>query len=324
MRSVSVLLLAASLATPAFGQPVGVSETMVTRANGGPIDVRIWYPAASEGSATPIKGPAVFQAETAIKDAEPKEGRFWTILLSHGGLRSANGSGAWIAHALAERGFLVAEIEPDGTGRPDDVWDRAAAINHALAMLESRPEWQQRVEWHNVGALGFFLGGTAAIGLGGGRIDPQVFAESCTRKLGADCDYWQAKGIAPDAVDAEQLARSYRNPQVRPVLAVAPEYAFAFDAQSLDEMRVPGAYLNLGDDPVFSGDVLKDYRFQKITIEAANPFDALPLCTAKGAAILAEEGEDPALCTDQERRAEVHQALIAAIEDYFRTEMPRD
>lgn len=329
MLKTTLVSLALTLWTaPAFAQIVGVQTVTVNDPAGPRFPLTVWYPADAGGAEVTLGETGVFRGQTGLQGAPVREGRFPTILLSHGGLRSAPDSGAWIARGLAEMEFLVFEI-----GVPEDLsaqetlnqlWQAPGRALLVLQMLGPGNEWQNRIEWHNLGALGFFLGGTTAIQLAGGQLDPALVASACEQGKSVDCGWFQAQGLRLGQIEARRLDSSYRAAQIGSVMAVAPEYGFAFAPDGIDAIRVPAAAIALGKNPAFDIAPLAGHGFEEAQILDATPADAFAICTDKGPAILAEEGEDPDLCGDPELRQRIHQALIKDIATFFRTNMPQD
>lgn len=313
---------------PAFAQIVGVQSVTVNDPVGPRFPLTVWYPADAGGAEVTLGETGVFRGQTGFRDAPVQEGRFPTILLSHGGLRSAPDSGAWIAKGLAEKGFLVFEI-----GAPEDLsaaealdqlWQVPARTLLVLQLLGPGNTWHDRIEWHNLGALGFFLGGTAAIQLGGGQLEPALVASACDQGKSVDCGWLRAQGLGLGQIEARRLENSYHAPQIGSLMAIAPEYGFAFAPDSLAAIRVPAAIVGLGENPAFDTAPLTEHGFEEIRIAGAEPADAFASCTEKGPAILADEGEDPGLCGDPGQRQRIHQALIEDVTAFFRTNMPQD
>ncbi len=311
---------------------VGVRRMAVLAPDRGvELEATVWYPAAAGGVATKVGDNAVFQGAAARWDAPIADGPWPLIVLSHGGLRSAPDSGAWIASRLAAAGFVVAAPQPprlEGeriNNVASEPWLRLADLSATLSALARDPILGTRLDMDAVGALGFQLGGTAALMLVGARLERRAYAHLCDRDPAAlDCPWFAAQGIDLHAVDAAPAERSRSEPRVRAVIAVDPELAEALEPVSLTTIAAPVLIINIaGSDasaPAPDGSSLAgaipgaDYDL----ISDASPFSAFNPCKPNGAAILREEGGEEAVCSDGRRpRAEVHAVLADVTAAFF-------
>uniref|UniRef100_UPI001356C718 hypothetical protein n=1 Tax=Geminicoccus flavidas TaxID=2506407 RepID=UPI001356C718 len=234
----------------------------------------------------------------------------------------------WLAAELAKRGHLVLVIPPaahaeaDAAAAVQEVARRPANLATALSALEAEPELADRVNRHAVAAVGFFQGGTAALALAGAELDLARFRLTCRQHPASpDCRWFARQGVDLAALELAGIAGSRRDPRIRAVVAVNPELADRFTPSSLAALAVPAAILSLGEagtlppwlDPAPLADADPDLRPR--IIPDAGPFSAFPECTEAAPALLAEEGEDDALCQEpaEEPRAAVHQRIAAAI-----------
>jgi predicted dienelactone hydrolase len=263
------------------------------------------------------------------------DGSFPLILLSHGGLRSAPDSGAWIAARLAAQGFVVAEpnpprLEPEhARDAPNELWLRPADLSATLTALGSDPTLRTRLDAKAIGVLGFQLGGTAALGLVGARINGQLYARSCEAERAAmDCTWFAKNGIDLHGVDIALAGRSNIDWGVRAAIAVDPELSEEIDPASLMEISAPVRVISLGQ-PDAIRPALEALRLAR-TIPGATydivtdaiHFSAFNPCKPKGPAILREEGDGEALCNDgQGPRLEVHALLAGMTAAFFRAHL---
>ena len=219
---------------------VGIRKLVVLAPERGVmLNVTAWYPARAGGTAVTVGDNAVFQGAPARQDAPIADGSYPLILLSHGGLRSAPDSGAWIASRLAAQGFVVAEPSPPRLERehardaPNELWLRPADLSATLRALGSDPTLRTRLDAKAIGVLGFQLGGTAALGLVGARINGQLYARSCDPGRAAmDCTWFARNGIDLHGVDIALAERSNIDRRVRAAIAVDPELSEEFDPAS--------------------------------------------------------------------------------------------
>lgn len=276
-----------------------------------PLALSIWYPAEADASIT-IGANAVFEGAPAATDAPVPSGRLPLIVLSHGGLRSAANSGAWLAAAMAQAGFLVVEVNGPRPENPrqavDEIWRRPDDIRDALDLVLGDPVWSDRVERDRIAVAGFALGGTAALSVAGRRLDPDGYLGSCSGDDAGhpDCAWFAAHDVAPEQVDRDRLDRSRRDLRIGAAVALDPEYASAFAGDAASD-AAPALLILSDKQNSIAGNGIQE-------LPQAGPFDAFPVCTAKGARILLEDGGDPALCgASPEARRQAHDRIAKAI-----------
>ncbi|MCW1934841.1 alpha/beta hydrolase family protein [Pararhodobacter zhoushanensis] len=302
-------LFALSASAACADQATGVT-TVVDRHADRPLTMTLWYPGTG-GMAEDVGGNAVFTGVTGARDAAVAMESLPVVLVSHGGLRSAADSGAWLSAGLARAGYLAVEINapraPSAVQGVNEIWQRPADMTRALDALTRDPEWSARIDPARIATVGFALGGTAALALAGGRVDPEAYRQSCTPpQSGPDCGWFAAQGVALASVDGPALASPRRDPRIGSVVALAPELVGVF-ADALSTVAVPSLILSLGDAQSGTGAV------PQVTL-AATVFDGFATCTPAGPAILREEGGDPALCGGSpSARDAAHAAILAAV-----------
>lgn len=234
----------------------------------------IWYPAQPQAEeqpqvfgspgATPIleDGKAAPNAALAASPA-----RFPLILLSHGTGGTAQ-SIAWLATALAAQGYIVAGVDHPGNTAIEDYtkqgfmlwWLRAQDLSTVLDALLADPELGRRIDAGRIGAAGFSLGGYTVIELAGGITSLPQYQAFCHASPDAvDCRRppeaanVRNKAALPDAA-LREAGKSYRDPRVRAVFAMAPALGPAITEESLKHIAVPVAILAGEADAIVSVD----------------------------------------------------------------------
>jgi predicted dienelactone hydrolase len=331
------LLTLANGASARADEPVGVT-TLQSPApeRDRELTLTLWYPALPGGTPVLIGDNAVFTGAAGQQDAPVAGGALPTVLVSHGGLRSAPNLSGWIGRRLAGRGFLVIAVQGPKLGPKDarravsEIWERPADLSAALTALANNPAWSKHVDQEKVAALGFFLGGTTALALAGGRLDADDVRQACHGEpRSADCAWFEANGVDLGSVDADALARSHLDQRLGAVIAVDPEYGASFAQESLGALAIPVAVINLGrpGSIPLAFDAAKlgsaSPRIIYTTLPGATRFSAFSLCKPNGAAILAEDGGEDAICRGEtaEERAKVHDELAALIAVYLRKKL---
>lgn len=220
----------------------------------------IWYPAEASAVEKPVEVPGLntFVLWNAAQNANlPAElAKFPLILLSHGTGGSAISIG-WFAASLARRGYIVAGVNHPGNNGAEtytvegfsEWWERARDLSVVLDHLLANPQFSPRIDRHRIGAVGFSLGGYTMIEIAGGITDPGAFMDFCNSpKADAICqsppefptlveDFKKLFANHPDL--QQQADKSYRDPRVRAVFAMAPALGPAFHKESLQKISIP-------------------------------------------------------------------------------------
>lgn len=308
--------------------PVGVFTGSYTDVGTGrEISLTLWYPATGPGTPVTIGGNPVLEGISGERGAPIPPGKHPLVLLSAGRLRATPDSAAWLAKRLARAGYIVISEHGPMLGPKDtqlaiqEIANRARDFSGALDAILSNPDWQKSIDEHKIAALGLFLGGTAALSVAGGRIDPAAFAASCDKGATAsDCAWFKSGGLDLHKADLTPLTNLTRDPRIDFAIAVAPEYSTSFDAASLARTPVPIAIVDLGkpgasaDGP--PGGVLKDVgaNVSYTDLPGVSRFDTFAQCTSKGGEILKDSGSDAPICGDSGKaRDEAHAALAQAL-----------
>lgn len=226
------------------------------------LKVTVWYPAQNGAKETPIAVPAadpLWQAGTAALDAAPaaRRGGYPLVLLSHG----TGGAGvqlAWLATALAQRGFVAAAVNHPGNSYEDVTtlegfilrWQRARDLSAVLDGLLADPGLGGLIDAKRVGAAGHSLGGFTVIELAGGRTDLEGFFRHCAAHR-ASCTPPPEYANLNQQVDSkartdpafraalEHAGDSYRDARIRAGFAMAPALGPSVSPASLASIAIP-------------------------------------------------------------------------------------
>lgn len=202
-----------------------------------------------------------------------------------------------------------------------------------LDMLAADPALANNIRTDQVAALGFFLGGTAVLGLGGARLDADSFGQSCDENgTGLDCAWFAAHGVDLRDVDSTQLTRSNIDPRIKLVVAVDPELSAHVTSESLASVDIPVTLINLGDAETrtpgldASGLAAAFPDMHYIVVSDATPFSAFSRCKPNASSILAEDGEDDAICRESgdRTRDDIHAELALIIADTLEHAFPTE
>lgn len=230
-----------------------------------PIRVTLWYPCDKNDAAEQAGDTG--ERVTVYRDAHPAtaQSRRPLVLISHGSGGRAEQM-AWMAHALARSGMIAAAVDHNGNddeechrSRPTltdfFAWERARDLSVVLDRILEDPMFAETVDEARIGATGFSLGGTTALWLAGARLDldalrlnspppPPAIAEAIESLIA----YSKVDPVALESV--ARAGRSYRDPRVRAVFALAPPMGAGFTPAGLRDADVP-ALIVVGDaDPI--------------------------------------------------------------------------
>ena len=269
------------LAMPCIAEPApGIVRHVDATEPARPLALSIWYPSDSEASAI-VGGNPVFDGAPAAPGAPILGGPFPLVILSHGGLRSATDSGAWLGAALARSGFVVVEVNAprpaDAAAALDEIWQRPRDINRAVDAVLNSSDWAGHVDQSRISAVGFALGGTAALAIAGEKLDGQRYRQSCAEggMGGPDCVWLAAQGVTLAQTRSDSLSMLVRDPRFASAVAIEPEYLAAFE-QETAPADLPVMLISLNAQPVAGGPL------RIVPVPGASISDAFPVCTAAG------------------------------------------
>ncbi|MEM9589981.1 MAG: alpha/beta fold hydrolase, partial [Pseudomonadota bacterium] len=148
-----------------------------------PLAWSAWFPTSSPGANAKHAMNPVFQLGPVIADADLSDDeKFSVVLLSHGTGGSPESLG-WLARSLAERGYLVIGAHHHGnTGREPYRaegflcwWERATDLSELLTHHAQSGPFAGRLDLSRVHAIGFSLGGYAALALAGATTSVDLY-----------------------------------------------------------------------------------------------------------------------------------------------------
>jgi predicted dienelactone hydrolase len=306
----------------------------------------VWYPADVQAQVAPQRigppGAPIFEADPAAANAELVKSppRFPLILMSHGTGGTA-ASMAWLATALAARGFIVAGVDHPGNNAVEAYtvqgfalwWLRARDISMVIDSMLADATFGAHIDPARIGAVGFSLGGYTMIELAGGITSLAQFATYCratpdatTCKAPPEFPDLRAKSEALAREDAAYAAalgesgRSYREPRIRAVVAIAPALGPAFTPESLAAIAIPVAIIAGESDSIVPIDANAKPDAAKIphaelTIlpGRVDHYVFVNICTSGGRSLLGP------ICVDAPEidRAAIHRTTAALAIKFF-------
>ena len=110
----------------------------------------LWFPTEAKGPLRNDFDSAVWVATPVVKDAQPTKGPFPLVVLSHGLFGNAYNQ-AWLAAAMARRGYVVAAINHPGTStflrdpnQRRQLWQRPKDISRVIDHDRGARRWVPR------------------------------------------------------------------------------------------------------------------------------------------------------------------------------------
>ncbi|UWR00738.1 hypothetical protein K3729_08235 [Rhodobacteraceae bacterium S2214] len=275
-----------------------------------PIEVHVWYPTDSAVVSETFAENALFDGFEAQLDAPALSGEHPVVIFSHGSGGKAVQTG-WFASAMAAHGIIVVSTNHQGTMSRDSdphqtpmLWQRTRDLTAALDALETGALGELAADMDRVAAVGFSLGGAAALSLGGAALSKDAFIRYCAQPVEKpDCDWMNAAGVDFDAIDAKLYEADWTDPRIDAVLAIDPALTQAMTADGLAAMELPVMTIGLGTadtiphavDASHLGTKLPDAAH--VWIPEAAHFSFLPTCGIIGKAATALMGDDN-ICSD--------------------------
>ena len=341
--SILAVLVSATVvsATSALADLAAVRETTIPAPlHGHDLQIAVYYPTTNSAEKQIFAENPVFQGVTvAVGDSvilPPEGGGYPVILMSHG-LGGNYRSLAWLAKGLAEQGAIVVAVNhPNSTTGDFDMqagllhWTRAKDMTLALDWLLATPDFGPMADAGDVHVAGFSYGGWTALSLIGVRGDLPGYIAHCAAygARSSHCADIARAGANLATLDADLWGADYSDPRVQSVMAIEPGLTFGQTPAAVAGVKgnILLVALGQGEDRLPATDIsaagsnlvglLPDADV--LEIAPARHFSMLPLCKPAGAAILAEEKDDP-VCTDPEGadRAAIHAQVLAAAVRFF-------
>lgn len=320
--------------TPAYDGNVGIDYgTAFAPVRQTELSFHIWYPATPGGRSVTVGGNGVFYGTPAGRGAPAAPGRFPTVLISHGSGGNA-GQFGWIASRLASSGYVVVLPNHPGTTTGNAsaeqavrVWERPADITAVIDEITGNADAYPFIDPERIATLGFSAGGYTSMAVSGARVDADMLQRFCDHGDHgmSDCAFLARAGIDLHSIDMSPASQDHLDSRIRSAVIVDPGIVETMTADSLKEISIPMLIINLGDEEMVPAGVYARPAAALIPtaeyqiVPDAIHFSFLAQCKAKGAEILAREGEPDPLCEDAggRPRREIHDELQALIVTYF-------
>ena len=330
----SALFLSAMLAAnaePVHAEPGYKTTTLNVAHRDKPLDLHIWYPAQQNNDTIALGKNAIFKGVLVETNAKPIQGKHPLVLLSHGSGGNAVNI-AWIAAELADRGMVVVATNHHGTTSRDSIpaetvkiWERPADLSAIADFAEKGGFGAIQIEENKMAAIGFSLGGNSVLSLAGARANKQKYINYCDKHASfLDCKWLASGGVDFTKIEPTRFELSSLDHRFKTILAIDPALAQAYDFQSIKEISIPVAIINLGAPnevpAAVNASAIAPY-FQNVTlthVEQSSHFSFLGECTTLGKVIISASGEDP-ICSENgsRERSDIHAELAVIIGDHL-------
>lgn len=296
----------------------------------------IWYPTNDTEPAALDFESEVWVGTSVVKDAEPAQGPFPLVVLSHGMFGNAFNQ-AWLAGALAQRGYVVVAIDHPGTStwsrEPDlsrQLWERPRDISRIIDHALTTPSLTDLVDRDRIYMAGHSLGGFTAIALAGARYDAARLQRFCDATPGElVCRILTSWEIAQTPEDRTRMEADLSDPRIKAFAVFDLGGTQSFSEKSIAALTRP--MLVFGAQVMNSGLTLDIESRALVAAAPANVtqyiepenlshFDFLGVCKPGGLELLArEEPGDEIICENgSAARTAKHDMIINHVERFFR------
>ena len=207
------------------------------------MDVALWYPAMRAPTETRYNDWTLRVA----RGAKALEGRHPLIVLSHDSASSRFALHP-LAAALARSGFVVAAVTHRGDNTDDmnalftpaQITGRVVELRDLVSELLASSETAPLIDEQRIGVLGVGPGGSAALLMGGARLDKHGWPSYCGRTTPGDpyCTPWTG-ALMEQFAATPRLGVPWRDPRIKAVAAVAPAYGMFFTKAGLSGVTTP-------------------------------------------------------------------------------------
>lgn len=197
------------------------------------------------------------------------------------------------------------------------MWQRPLDMSELLTYLLEHPEWSKVINKDKIAALGFSLGGTTALWLGGIQADKEKFRQTMDDKYARWSDWPKYALETAKAVNWAKAEQSYKDNRIKAVISIAPDLGEAFTKDGLKKGDVPTLII-VGDKDRITPKKENAELYAKsikgaelLVIDGAEHFTFMNMCSAIGFQIT------PNLCTADGKKEKAHTQAINKISNFL-------
>ncbi len=318
-----------------------VSETKKYRA----FEMTIFYPVAPTVASqkTLVADNPIFYGVEVIENAKPLNNtqKYPLVIISHGFGGSWRNQ-VWLAHALAQKGFIVVSPNHPGSTTRDvnpakgaALWKRVGDVSHAIDVLLENAEFAEIIDTEKVALIGHSLGGWTTIAAIGGRFNGQKILEYCQHyQQSASCLTLDELKVDLSAGNQSHLGQNLRDERIKAAVSMDLGLAQGFTEKSLGEIKTPTLIILAENDPLLpikdESGYLKQHMPASIVsyklVPFATHFSFMQSCKKGAMEILREDHpNDEKICLPEKSqphyRDQIHQKVIQDIEHFLRQKL---
>lgn len=205
-----------------------------------PITAEFWYPTEESDYGNQRVTELPFILESTIRDARCRKQKHPLVILSHGtgGNRFAL---AWLAIALAQKGYIVAA--PDHWGNTFDnkipecfvnYWDRPRDISFLLSHIMTEKTFSRYIDYEKIGSIGFSFGGYTVLALAGAEVDLAILKNKTRTEQGKKEFFIPELGDLRELIDNLTIdntqALDLEDNRIKVFIALAPSLGLGFES----------------------------------------------------------------------------------------------
>ncbi|NVO58122.1 alpha/beta fold hydrolase [Rhodobacteraceae bacterium B1Z28] len=295
----------------------------------------LWYPTYATHPVTYDFESEVWVGNKVVKDAVPVTQQFPLVVLSHGMFGNAYNQ-AWLANALAQRGYVVAAISHPGTSTwsrdPDQtrqLWERPKDISRVIDHAIGSSDFARNVDPDRIYMAGHSLGGFTAMELAGARYDTAGLKRYCeTQPDELTCGILSDWKIAQTPEDRVKMEADLSDPRIKAFAVFDLGGTQSFSKTSIRQIDRPMLVLGA---PIMNSGLTLDIESRALVAalpeantlyiepETLSHFDFLGLCKPGGYELLAKvEPGDEVICSNGGAvRAAKHEMIIEGVSRFF-------
>nr|WP_319387022.1 prolyl oligopeptidase family serine peptidase [uncultured Roseibium sp.] len=302
-----------------------------------PLAGNVWYPTSTPEWFERADNSKVWQMAPADPGGTAAEGSFPLLVVSHG-MYGNTLNQAWLASALARRGFIVAMINHPGTStflrdadHARELWERPVDMSRLITFLVEKSPLADRVDTDRIYAAGHSLGGYTVMLLAGARFDAGLYQNLCAEDdTNVVCPVLKGWSVAETDADRKEMRRSRKDARVRKTVSMDLGGTPVLSRRSLGLVETPVLVLGSGRADMLDQDVesrmlaslLPGESTRHVELADAGHFDFMGVCKPEGYEILKvhEPGDEIVCIKGSSDRQVQHERIVSELIAFFDSE----